>query len=212
MTDLEFESRVRRFEQAWRLHGPSAIVEYLGESFAPVSPRRGRLLTELICVDLEYRWRNSAIVKSFSLQAYVERFPELVSLDQLPIDLIGEAYRVRHRWGDQPSHAEFMSPFRESREEIQEELVRIDAELEEEAEPGDASRSPSRGLPEPGPADESFEVLGVYPFSCVSVMLRHRLSHYSKSQLCRRLDSCPLVRRWGNIASTLTKFLPPSCG
>src|SRR4051794_18708629 len=103
MTDPEFESRVQRFEQAWRLHGPRAIDEYLGEPFAPGSSQRGRLLTELICVDLEYRWRNVAVVGPFSLQAYVERFPELVSLDRLPIDLIGEAYRARHRWGDRPS-------------------------------------------------------------------------------------------------------------
>src|SRR5262245_42303643 len=100
MTDPEFESRVRRFEPDWGLHGPRAIEDYLGEPFAAGSPGRGRLLAELICVDLEYRWRGAAAVEPLSLPAYVERFPELDSLDRLRIDLIGEAYRARHRWGD----------------------------------------------------------------------------------------------------------------
>lgn len=77
MTDPEFESRVHRFEQDWRLHGPRAVAYYLNEPFSPGSPSRSRLLVELICVDLEYRWRNPAADLMLSLESYVDRFPEL---------------------------------------------------------------------------------------------------------------------------------------
>ena len=58
MPDEEFELRVYRFEKAWRLHGPCEIDDYLGHPFERASPGRDRLLVELICVDLEFRWRN----------------------------------------------------------------------------------------------------------------------------------------------------------
>jgi eukaryotic-like serine/threonine-protein kinase len=110
---------------------------------------RGRLLVELICVDLEYRWRDPGVVGTATLGKYVERFPELISLDRLPLELVGEEYRVRRCWGDRPSHAEFMSPFRERREQIRLELLRVDAEIEEEsADPGDTARPPSLPPPE----------------------------------------------------------------
>jgi serine/threonine protein kinase len=94
------------------------------------------------------------------LEDYVARFPEWASLDGLPLDLIGEEYRVRCRWGDRPSHADLMSRFPARGEEIRPELLRIDRELEEEsvdprrvprpgerAAPGDERLADDRGGP-----------------------------------------------------------------
>ena len=137
-----FESRVVRFEQAWRLRGPCEVADYLEEPSPLGGPERTRLLVELICVDLEFRWRSAIAIAPIALAGYVERFPELGALDRLPIELIAEEYRVRSLWGDRPSHAAFLAPFRARHEPIGQELVRVDAELAAEAsEPSGIPRS-----------------------------------------------------------------------
>ena len=66
---------------------------------------------------------------------------------------------MRRRWGDRPSHAEFLSRFRERREQIRAELLRVDAEIEEEsAEPGHAAGPALRNSPPAGPADPDPDV------------------------------------------------------
>ena len=153
--DEEFESRVLRFEQAWRLRGPREIADYLVDLSPSAGPGRYRLLLELICIDLEYRWRDPGSVGAATLADYVEQFPELITLDRLPLELIGEEYRVRRRWGDRPSHAEFLSRFQERREQIGAELLRVDVEIaEESAGPRHASQPASR----PSPPEERAEV------------------------------------------------------
>jgi tRNA A-37 threonylcarbamoyl transferase component Bud32 len=148
MTDDGFETRVLRFEQAWRLHGPLVLADYLGGLSPPAGPERYRLLIELICVDLECRWQNPGAAGRATLDHYVAEFPELGSLDRLPLELIGEEYRVQCRWGARPVHAEFLSRFRERRDQIGAELLRVDGEIDEEsAEPPHALRSAARTSP-----------------------------------------------------------------
>ncbi len=85
-------------------------------------------------------------------------FPELGTLDRIPLKLIGEEYRVRHRWGDRPSHAEFLARFRERLDPLRVELSRIDRELEDEASDDRALPPPeSRPFPMEPPADQSLE-------------------------------------------------------
>jgi eukaryotic-like serine/threonine-protein kinase len=95
------------------------------------------LLVELICIDLEFRWHRLSESQPSQQQAFLEtyaaRYPELGSLDQLPIEIIGQEYRVRHQWGDRPTHSDFLSRFAARRESIREELARIDSELREES-------------------------------------------------------------------------------
>lgn len=131
----EFERRVLRFEQAWQRGISCKIADFLIESFAVHDSDRNRLLIELICIDLEYRWQSLEVTEPVTLTHYIEVFPELISLDRLPLELIGEEYRVRSRWGDRPSHAEFLSRFQERREPIRAELLRIDGELAAEGNP-----------------------------------------------------------------------------
>ena len=114
-----------------------------GTSIRAGLSRRDRLLVELICVDLEFRWRNPGARRTGHAGRLRGTFPELISLDRLPLELIGEEYRVRRRWGDGPSPAEFLSRFHERREQIRAELFRVDAEIEEEA----AGPATPRNLP-----------------------------------------------------------------
>jgi tRNA A-37 threonylcarbamoyl transferase component Bud32 len=130
--DNEFESRIRRFEQAWRLQGRSEIAGFLDPEGEFRSIDRIRLLVELICINLEYDWREHQEQPPLTLETYVARFPELGSLDRLPIELIGEEYWVRHRWGDRPSQASTLARFRDRLDLIEAEMLKVDVELEAE--------------------------------------------------------------------------------
>jgi serine/threonine protein kinase len=66
------------------------------------------------------------------LEQYVKRIAQLGSLDSLPTELIAEEYRVRHRFGDRPSHAEYAARFPRHGRTVLNELSRVDADLRNE--------------------------------------------------------------------------------
>jgi tRNA A-37 threonylcarbamoyl transferase component Bud32 len=126
-----------RFERAWQKGVVPAI-----EEFVPAGIARGRqLLFELVMVDLEYRWRRppTPVVAGAKrgaawparprLEDYVERLPRLGPLHQLPVEVVGEEYRVRQRWGDRPGHAEYARRFPRHGSALRAALERIDADL-----------------------------------------------------------------------------------
>lgn len=201
MPDQEFESRVLRFEQVWRLHGPRAIEDDLDDPPQPAGPERHRLLVELICIDLEYRWRNPGVAGAATLAEYVERFPELISLDRLPLELIGEEYRVRFQWGDRPSHAEFLSRFHERREQIGAELLRIDVEIAEEST---GPRHTSQPPPHPSPPDEQAEIDPGVP------LLSHRDFLLRRLIGAGRMGKVYEARQHGASREVAVKFLRKS--
>jgi hypothetical protein len=127
----ELDRLVDRFESAWQSGTPPKI-----EDFLPAGRAAARsLLYELVKIDLEYRWRLSSQGASPShpcLEFYVKRIPRLGPLQQLPVDLIGEEYRARQRWGDRPAHAEYAARFPRNGKVLQATLARIDAELHAE--------------------------------------------------------------------------------
>ncbi len=137
MLDDDIESRIFQFERGWQQNGPREIRDYLDFQRELKSETGRRLLVELICIDLEFRWRDScrgplSLAQAF-LDGYAERFPELGALDQLPLDLVGQEYRVRRQWGDRPTHDEFLARFQMRQDQIRAELKQIDRELEEES-------------------------------------------------------------------------------
>jgi tRNA A-37 threonylcarbamoyl transferase component Bud32 len=145
MSDDAFESRILRFEEDWERKGPCEIADYLDHPAALTSQDRRRLLIELVCIDLEFLWRNPRADERMMLEGYAARFPELGPLDELPLELIGEEYRVRQHWGDRPTHAQFLSRFQARQEAIRGELLRIDRELKEEStDPRDIPLPPAR--------------------------------------------------------------------
>jgi tRNA A-37 threonylcarbamoyl transferase component Bud32 len=137
MRDNDFESQILDFERGWQQNGPREIRDYLELQGESTSEMRRRLLVELICIDLEFRWRN-ARRGPFSLEwsvldGYAASFPELGALDQFPLELIGQEYRVRRQWGDRPTHEEFLSRFPARQEQLRAELKQIDRDLDDES-------------------------------------------------------------------------------
>ncbi len=151
MRDDDLESRILDFERAWRLGGPCDIDGFLDRPRAWEGEDRCRLLVELLCIDLEFRWRGRSqghlSQEPTLLEVYVRRFPELGPFDRLPLELIGQEYRVRCQWGDRPSHSDYLSRFPTRQERIRTELVQIDSELREEsASPRGASSRAAGGV------------------------------------------------------------------
>jgi serine/threonine protein kinase len=107
------------------------------------------LLQELVCLDLEVRWLRFARDSSsppLLLEDYVRRLPELGGLATLPLELAGEEYRVRTRWGDGPGHDEYLARFGRQGD-VAEVLGRIDRELATEGEDIRESTCPTGSEP-----------------------------------------------------------------
>src|SRR5262249_25221701 len=144
-----------RFDSVWRGGDPPGIEDFLP---AGGSERR-EVLLELIKIDLEYRWRRSQeTLLSYdagddspsrpTLDYYAEAFPELGSLRDWPLDLIGEEYRARRLWGDRPDHVAYADRFADRAAVGRAELERVAAELIAESRPAsiDGTRGPQAGL------------------------------------------------------------------
>lgn len=123
--DREFETRILAFERAWRGSNEPKIEEFLPED----RENKRNILRELICVDLEYRWRGGRPVV---LEDYVRQFPELPASEPVLLELVIEEYRVRHRWGDRPSRDECQRRF-PSLSDLRSRLREVDDELQREA-------------------------------------------------------------------------------
>jgi len=155
MRDDDFESWILDFERGWQQNSPCEIRDYLDRPGRLTSELQRPLLVELICIDLEFRWRNSCrgplSLGPAVLDGYAARFPELGCLDELPLELIGQEYRVRRQWGDRPTHDEFLSRFPSRQEQIRAELKQIDRELEDES-PNPRTIAPLLVTPSPSEA------------------------------------------------------------
>jgi serine/threonine protein kinase len=126
-----FQDVLERFEDAWQT-GIPRLEDFLCADGLP----RMSLIVELIKIDLDHRWRvrdrgsgppgDTAVP---CLEAYIERFPELGPLEQLPADLIQEEYHVRQCWGDRPGRDEFLKRFGNQVDRVRELLDQVDAEL-----------------------------------------------------------------------------------
>lgn len=163
MPDDALEARVRQFEQCWRPDQPCRIAHLIAQAETLPISEQHRLLIELISIDLEFRWRTWAnaprSTAPHTLEDYFTRFIDLLSLEQPPINLIGEEYRARRLWGDRPSHAEFLARFHAPRKELAHELNRIDRELEEESSHTPLPHSSHRASPTPFPVHHDSRVL-----------------------------------------------------
>lgn len=140
------ETLLDRFEEAW-LDTPPADLD----CFAAEAERCGEarpLLEELVKIDLEYRWRgpetsSPAAVRTGNshtapnetdsapprLEEYLARFSQL----QPTLDLIAEEYRVRCRWGDNPSPSEYVRRFPEFNGAIPTRFQQVEKELRNES-------------------------------------------------------------------------------
>lgn len=78
--------------------------------FVPADPPtlRRLVLSELIKVDLEYRWSRG---QPRRIEEYLAEFPDLAGPSGVPCDLIFEEFQVRRRCGESPDGAEYAKRF-----------------------------------------------------------------------------------------------------
>src|SRR4029079_15833117 len=75
--------------------------------------------------------KPSLLLSNPLLDYYTEAFAEIGPVRDLPIELIAEEYRTRHRFGDRPSHSHYLIRFPRHASRLKDSLSRIDAELAE---------------------------------------------------------------------------------
>lgn len=135
MADDQFESQVLAFERAWQAGSIPDLRRFLRCDLA--ESVQIRLLHELVCIDLEFRWRRGAADSESAplrVENYLSRFPELGSAAACDEELIAEEYRVRCHWDDAPTHAEFLARFPSHAASLPMRLQEIDRELAAEGE------------------------------------------------------------------------------
>ncbi len=147
------EDLLDRFEEAWSERPPADLAGFVAGE-ASDAPLEGALLEELVKIDLEYRWRlyGENASKSFAarrlalpeqpsepdfpstprLEDYQRRYPRL----SVSLELIAEEYRVRCRWGDQPSPSEYVRRFSQFTALLPGRFRRVEKELRSESTHG----------------------------------------------------------------------------
>ena len=133
-----------RFEEAWEMGERPGIRDFLPANGDTNAGVRREILQHLVALDMEYRWRTSAeggLAKSPNddeedslpprpkLEDYVAQFPELGPTSNLPIDLVGQEFYVRHRWGDRPAVGHFCRQFGRHDASLQRVLESCDIQL-----------------------------------------------------------------------------------
>jgi tetratricopeptide (TPR) repeat protein len=156
-----------QFEDAWQGDRPPKVAAFLqtrlgsGPHLDP--PVYQRLLEELVKIDLECRWRhagqsaadsNSDSDSAFSsptvlaqgplLDLYLRTCPQLGPAERLSCELIAEEYRVRQRWGDRPTQAEYLVRFPAQAGRLPILLAQVDQELRAEGVNGHPKHDTAR--------------------------------------------------------------------
>lgn len=150
------------FERRWRQDEAPSVDESI-EQFLRGQPdasvdERNECLAEIIKIDLEFRWKRSTDLQTSDgpsprlqqtrpsnsetapafLEEYLQSHGELSSDVELLVELIGEEFRVRTRWGDRPTIEEYSKRFTALGDKLNEHLGAIQNELAAESlAPGD---------------------------------------------------------------------------
>ena len=148
MTDAKALTKyVDGFEAAWRSGTPPRIADFLPATAECAVERRHTILHELICVDLEYRWRKEGRIRGsrpWTVEDYVRELSVFGTVPEIPLSLITEEFRVRHRFGDIPKIEMFRSRFADRWPVLEPLLRQVLTELKEEFQPAVASQLPPK--------------------------------------------------------------------
>jgi tetratricopeptide (TPR) repeat protein len=124
-----------QFESAWQAGKPPSIWQFLQANTGATPDERQALLHELVAVDLWYRWTHSSendpqgeLPPRPSLDDYARVYPELGALEQLPVSLVREEYRVRRLQGEAISAANYRTRLA-GRDDVAAELEELEREL-----------------------------------------------------------------------------------
>lgn len=131
------DSLVNRFEDAWDSGTPPEISAVLGEMSDADRSLRRRVLIDLIAIDLAKRWNRTAD----KVEDYLAFWPELGTVDDVPVEIVVEEYQVRRRLGDPVPHQEFEQRFRSSWRRIEPLLQEVDRRVDRP--PGELARKPA---------------------------------------------------------------------
>ncbi len=194
---VDHDGILDQFDCLWRDDGSAPeLGQFLEQSSVPREQRLSTLL-ELIAIDMEYRWRradrlaeeeNTVGIATASVQNtdthligqhplvedYAQRWPEILQEARIPVGLIAEEYRIRHRWGDRPPIALYGRRFGENVELAAAlEAVRFELQLDAD-ETETRSWGPNTGIAiESSTADtESSAVSGTTQLSRYRILKR----------------------------------------
>ncbi|QDU44804.1 Serine/threonine-protein kinase PrkC [Symmachiella dynata] len=128
-----FEQQLEDFEEAWEAGTPPMIDQALQ---AVPDEERWDLLVELVKIDLERRWRDtnprtagSTLPERPRLDDYARIYRQLAPVEQLPVDLVAEEYRVRRLCGEHPREEDYLKRFRLKRAAWLSSVKRVEEEL-----------------------------------------------------------------------------------
>jgi len=161
------DSAIVRLEEGWRQGSPPDLATLVPNGTDPATQRI--ILARLVAVDMEWRWRTGQQPRDEGAAAgedqtveyvpclpprprladYVPRYPLLGPLEQLPVDLLVEEYYVRLRYGDRPTHQEYLERFGSQHPELAQRLRAVDDETA-------PAPDPAQGDPAPGTTVEYF--------------------------------------------------------
>ncbi|MFQ5733110.1 MAG: serine/threonine protein kinase, partial [Planctomycetaceae bacterium] len=144
------EEFLTRFLEAWEADPPPEMREFLPETGAV----RRLTLTELIKVDLEYRWRIHKLPKR--LDEYCREFPELLA-GGIPPDLVYEEFHILKQAGEKVDARDYITAFPDQDTEIAC-LLGLDRDYASTALFKDAGKAELSNI-EPGQRLDDFELL-----------------------------------------------------
>lgn len=157
----ELDDALDQYDVLWRESlQPPQLDDFLQQSSLHAHARSAAL-PELIAIDMEYRWRSDAPSAASEIasppavegklppshdprpriESYAARWPQILHNNATKIELIAEEFRIRHRWGDRPTVAEYFERFGES-SQLRGALVEIDRELKSDRVVRDADSTP----------------------------------------------------------------------
>jgi serine/threonine protein kinase len=118
----EVAQRIDALTEAWKGDDlPPNLAEFVPNG--PAGLRR-LVLSELIKVDLEYRWRHHELPKQ--VEEYIEEFPEVAQNGQVPCDLIYEEFHIRGQTPEAAGPDEYYRRFPKQAERLKR-MMTIDA-------------------------------------------------------------------------------------
>jgi serine/threonine-protein kinase len=106
----EIDRCVRPFEKAWRDGKRPKLEDYL----PPEAELRGRVLLELVHIDLEFRLEDGEEIR---IETYLKRFPQLAQDRDTVLELIAAEFEQRQRMAG-PTVEEYLHRFPEYRADL----------------------------------------------------------------------------------------------